>query len=123
MNKSITLPIAIVIGAAIIGVSLYMIQVNKQDSIERQKQWDLDLKEREFEADQAKIETERIDEEDAATFANEMKCQNLLPDIKRRWFNVAGISYSSSWNECVVKYKDTTTGEMEESPLSSMQDN
>ena len=60
MKEKITIPIAIVIAAAILGLSLYLIQVSKQKSIKRQQQIEMDQREQEkLEEQQAKEESEQ----------------------------------------------------------------
>ena len=103
MSKTkINLPVAIIISSAILGFSLYQIQISKQESIERQQATEVD--------------NQKKDE----AFANELKCQGLLKDLKARWNNVVGIRYSDLLNTCMVKY--TIGGVVEESPVENMQD-
>jgi len=91
--KDVSIPIAIIISTIILGGFLYSIQINKQNSIERQQKY--------------------VD-----SFGNELKCQNLLKDLRNRWGNVVGIYYSEFWNTCMVKY--TEDGEVLESRIENM---
>lgn len=53
-------------------------------------------------------------------FNNEMKCQDMLNQLKSRWDNVIGIYYSKVYNTCMVKYvKD---GVVKESKIENMKD-
>ncbi len=113
MKEKITLPAAIVISAVILAIGFYAVQYNKQQSIEKQQQIELKAK---AEVDQTKAEKDKAD----AIFSNNLKCQTLLKDLKQRWNNVIGISYSDWQNTCIVKY--TKGGKTLEAPVESMQD-
>lgn len=121
MDKNkLVLPIGILLGCIILGGFFYASQINKQKSIEKQQQIELQAK---AEADQAQKEADQVkaDKDTAdATFSNNLKCQTLLKDLKQRWNNVVGIYYSSLLNTCIVKY--TVKGETQESPVEDMQD-
>jgi len=91
--KDVSIPIAIIISSIILGGFLYAIQVNKQNSIEKQQVY--------------------VD-----SFSNELKCQSLLKDLRSRWNNVVGIYYSEEWNTCMVKY--TEDGEVSEGRIENM---
>ena len=130
MKKSrISLPIAIVLASIIVSGFFYAVQVNKQRSIEKQVLWQLEQDQKEFEAEEAsqRIEDLKKGAEDArrqeeVEFENNLKCQDLLIDLKKRWNNVTGIYYSKWQNTCIVKYRDTDTGEDEEAPIEDMAD-
>ena len=125
-NKLI-FPITILLASIILGGFYYASEVNKQKSIERQQQIDLQVK---TEADRVKAEQERIKiEKDNANeiFTNNLKCQTLLKDLKERWNNVIGIYYRGvtknifeRQNTCIVKF--TEKGEVKESAIEDMQD-
>lgn len=119
--KDLTIPAAIIISAAIIGGSLYAIQINKQKSIEKQTLMQIEA-EKEIELNKLRAQENKKEQEDMdAKFANELKCQQLLSDLKKRWDNVVGISYSPLWNTCMVKY--TENGETKTGKIEDMQDN
>ena len=119
--KELTIPIAFIISAFIIGGFLYAIQINKQNSIEKQTQMKIDA-DRDVELGKLRLQEEKQLQEDRNDeFVNELKCQELLSDLKKRWNNVVGVSYSSSWNTCMVKYTDDD-GETQSSPVEDMQD-
>lgn len=111
-NKLI-LSISILVASIILGGFFYASQVNKQQSIERQQEIELQNDNREAEA---KAEQDKADK----NFSNNLKCQTLLKDLKQRWNNVVGIYYSEWQNTCIVKYTDN--GETEEGPIEGMQD-
>jgi len=107
------LPIAIVIAAVVLAVGLYAVQYNKQESIERQQQRDL----REDRA-QTTAENER-----AELMSKQDECRSLSSGVMKQWNNVIGVTYDDElWEECVVTYTDTETGEIETAPLRLMQD-
>ncbi len=105
INK-ISLPATILIVGVILGGFYYMSQINKQNSIERQQQLEL-------EAERKKTEEQ----------LKQKECESLSDGVKKRWNNVMGVTYDGGlWKECVVTYTDTETGEVEVSPLRFMQD-
>lgn len=114
------LPISILLGCIVLGGVYYASEVNKQKSIEKQQQIELQAKaeaeQAQKTADQAKADKEKAD----ADFSNNLKCQTLLKDLKMRWNNVVGIYYSDWQNTCIVKYTDK--GITQEAPIESMQD-
>ena len=112
MNRLI-LPSAIVVGALIIGGFFYGVQVNKQQSIERQQKIELDEKNKQAELDKASKKEKDI-------FDRKLQCDGLLSKLKDRWNNVAGIYYDEFQNTCIVKYWDK--GKIQESALEDMQD-
>jgi len=93
---------AIVIGAISLAVAFYLVQVDKRESIERQQ----------------------ITENKRAELATKQKeCESLSSGVKDQWNNVVGVTYDSEfWEECVVTYTDTKTGEIQTSPLRLMKD-
>ena len=112
-NIKLTLPVTILLSCIILGGFFYASQVSKQKSTERQQQIELQAKK----ADEA--------------FNNNLKCQNLLKDLKERYSNVVGIYYKGESgnmfkdillgkNTCIVKY--TKDGETLEAPIEHLQD-
>ena len=109
----LTLPVTILLSCIILGGFFYASQVSKQRSIEKQQQIELQAKK----ADEA--------------FNNNLKCQDLLKDLKTRYSNVVGIYYKGESgnvfddillgkNTCIVKY--TKNGETLEAPVEHLQD-
>ncbi len=113
-KKEFVLPVSIVLASIILGSFFYAIQINKQDSIERQQRLKISYEERVAEKNTEEESEEKV-------FANNLKCQSLVKELKQRWYNVVGIRYSEILNTCIVKYMDN--GEVEESPIENMQDN
>ena len=92
-------PIAIVISAIIIGGSLYAIQINKQDSIERQQRIELEFKKKEVEA-----KTEQEQKEYIAKRKGE--CYEIEQKERKNWNNIEGHYYDEMRDVCEVKYKN-----------------
>lgn len=110
-KQKLFLPISIVLGCTILGGFFYAIQINKQDSIERQ-QYEA-LKREDFER-QIEIKQEELK-------MKQNECESLSSGVMKKWNNVMGVTYDNIvWDECVVTYTDTKTGEVKTSPLSSM---
>ena len=112
-TNNITLPMAIVISAVVLGISFYAVQDSKQKSIERQQAIELGEEKKERDEDNKRAELKLKQEE----------CESLSSGAKNKWNNVLGVTYDSElWKECVVTYTDPDTGEVETSPLRFMQD-
>ena len=95
ITEKITLPVATVISAVVLVIGFYVVQYNKQQSIERQQILKLQQEE----------------------------CNSLSSGAKQQWSNVVGVTYDSEfWKECIVTYTDTETGKIKTSPLRLMQD-
>lgn len=104
---NITMPMAIIIGAVIFSFSFYLVQKNKSDSIEQQNRINtiLDMEKRNLQV--------KRDE-----------CESLSAGVKKQWSNVVGVTYDEVlWEECVVTYIDTESGETEKAPLRFMKTN
>ena len=94
MDKNkLVLPITILLASIVLGGFYYASQINKQKSIEKQQQLELQAKaeinQSKLEADRAearvdKIEAEKKVAKDKANdvFSNNLKCQALLKDLK-----------------------------------------
>ena len=92
-------PIAIVISTIIIGGSLYAIQINKQDSIERQQRIELEFKKKEAEA---KIEQEQKE----YVAKRKSECYEIEQKERKNWNNIEGHYYDEIRDVCEVKYKN-----------------
>lgn len=86
---NITLPIAIVIGAAILGISMYMIQANKQESIEKQKTQEL-----QHEKELLIMQQQKEDEIRAMEELDKLNAKNAYDDCMDEAYN----SYVATWN-------------------------
>jgi hypothetical protein len=112
-KAGISISAAIVIAAAILGIAFYVIQSDKQQSIERQQQL-------ERQAEQA---VKSLENKRAELKLKQDECESLSDGVKKRWGNVLGVTYDETlWKECVVTYTDPETGEVETSPLGQMKD-
>ncbi len=97
LNK-LSLPVVIIIASIILGGFFYASQVNKQKSIEKQQQIDLQVKK---EADKAKAEQDKKE----YVAKRKSECYNIYLQEKKNWSNVKDFSYSEARDVCLVKYK------------------
>lgn len=108
-NKDLYLPAAVVLGCVALAISFYFVQVDKRASIERQQS----------------IENERalFERKQSEISSKQKECEQLSAGVMKKWNNVMGVTYDSDfWEECVVTYTNTETGEVETGPLNLMQD-
>ena len=100
MNKDkLIYPIAIVISTIIIGGSLYVIQVDKQHSIERQQRIELEFKKKEAEA--------KIEQEQKKYIAKRKgECYEIEQKERKNWNNIEGHYYDEIQDICIVRYKN-----------------
>jgi nitrogen fixation-related uncharacterized protein len=111
-NNKLTLPISILMGCIILGGFFYKIQIEKQASIERQQ-------ERQLQDDRLQKNINNALEE---LKLKQKECESLSAGVIKKWNNVMGVTYDNDvWKACVVTYTDTKTGEVETSPLEFMQ--
>lgn len=114
MDKNkLLLPISILLGSIILWYFFYIIQISKQESIEKQQEIKLQI-------DNHELEMKDRREREEKKFTNNLKCQTLLKDLKQRWNNVVGIYYSEQQNTCIVKYMEKWL--TEEAPIEDMED-
>ncbi|HRY37073.1 MAG TPA: hypothetical protein P5230_04380 [Candidatus Magasanikbacteria bacterium] len=112
-KQKLILPVSILFGFLILGTFIYISQVNKQNSIEKQQR--VQLQEEKQQQDlKNTIEELKLKQEN---------CKSLSSGVMKKWNNVMGVTYDNDfWKECVVTYTDTETGEVNTSPLSAMKD-
>lgn len=113
-KEKLILPISILLASIVLGGFFYASQINKQESIERQQR--------------AKLQDDKLQQETKNNLEDlklkQEECKALSVGVMKKWNNVMGVIYDSKvWQECVVVYTDTKTGEVETSPLRFMQDN
>jgi len=106
LNK-ILLPATIIIASLILGGFFYASQVNKQKSIERQQEINLQEDRRLEEAEAAQAEKEYI-----AKRKNE--CYSIYEKERDAWNNVRGVSYSEARDICIIKYESTEPSKSKE---------
>jgi len=112
INK-LTLPTTIIITSLILGGFFYASQVNKQKSIEKQQEIELQDDRQQQEVKNA-LEDLKL---------KQGECKALSAGVTKKWNNVMGVTYDNDlWKECVVTYTDTKTGEVTTSPLRFMKD-
>ena len=106
LNK-LTLPVTILIASLIVGGFLYAAQVNKQRSIERQQEIEIQ-------------EARRVNDEKAELARKEYvakrknECYDIYLQEKKSWNNVKDFSYSEVRDICVVKYKSSEPAKTKE---------
>jgi len=105
-NNKLIWPIAVVISSLILGGSLLFIQINKQNSIEKQKQLDVEQEEakliQEKEADEA--EAEQSQKEYVANRKND--CLDIYKTEDEKWNNIQGWRYDETDDRCYIRYKN-----------------
>lgn len=79
-NKLI-LPVAIVLGSLIVGGFVFATQVNKQNSIERQKQWEIEQEDKKLQA-----EEDKLSEEKSEKIRNELKLSICLDGANDKYW-------------------------------------
>jgi len=98
MNK---IMITAIICSIILGLSFYSIQINKQESIERQKQMEMDQKDKQLEAEQDKLDA--VQNEKAN---NEILLDACLVDADTEYFNYAKLNWKiqDDWSVWATDY-------------------
>ena len=108
------LSLGIVVGCAFLAISFYYVQIDKRESIEKQSA-----------IENERAQTQRSQESETAILKSKRdECESLSVGVRKKWNNVMGVTYDSElWQQCVVTFTDTKTGEVKTSPLSFMKDN
>ncbi len=96
---AISLPIAAIISAIVLGVSFYAVQINKQKSIEKQQILEIQ-KEREIE--EAKV----LQTQKEYQAKRKSECLNIYKTESDKWNNVRGWRYSEKDELCFIRYKE-----------------
>lgn len=98
INK-LSLPATIILASFILGGFFYVTQANKQRSIEKQQQLEL----------QAKSEQDRTKaEQDKKEYAADRKsdCLKIYETESEKWNNVRGWRYDETGDQCYIRYKE-----------------
>jgi len=98
-NKLI-LPASIVIGCFILGAFFYVIQSEKQDSIERQQRLTIEAN-KEVEKGKTELEQKKYISE------KKQDCLNIYKIEDGKWNNVDGWDYDDTKDICYIEYKQT----------------
>lgn len=96
------LPIAIVLASLILGGSFYSIQVNKQESIERQQAMELEYKKN---LDQEELELKKLASEKEHEDSRRLECLKIYQTESDKWNNTTGYEYVAEDDICYVSYK------------------
>jgi len=97
----LSLPVTILLASIILGGFFYAIQINKQESIERQQQV-----ERLFKQGQARIQQEQDKKEYIAD--RKQDCLNIYKTESDKWNNVKGWRYNEIDDDCLIRYKNSS---------------
>lgn len=98
----LAIPAAIVFGCIVLAFAYYTVETNKNAAIQRHQS---------------------LEDEKKVLEGKREECASLSPGVRAKWNNVMGVTYDAElWEECVVTYTNTETGEVETSPLRLMQD-
>jgi len=106
INKN-KLFLAIIISSIILGGFFYIIQINKQKSIERQQMAKLEEDKRIEDAKMEQIKKEY-------TAKRKKECYDLYLQEKKQWINVKDFDYSKVRDVCIVIYKSSKPGKSKE---------
>lgn len=99
VNK-IILPATILLASLILGGFYYLVQANKQKSIERQQQ---------IEIEQKKVEVEQENETQKKEYIANQKdsCLTIYKQESSKWNNVNSWRYDPQEDECYIQYRET----------------
>ena len=100
MNKEkLILPISIILWAIIIWWSFLFIQINKQNSIEKQKQMEITFKEKELNIKKEEKNREYISK-------RKKECMELYKTESKKYNNTTSYEYTITSDICFIEYKD-----------------
>lgn len=97
ISSKLTLPIAIILGAALIWGSYYAAEINKQSSIERQQAASVALT-------KEKMNREAQENRAEHTSKRKKECYEIYEKESKKWSNAYDYWYNESKDECVVNY-------------------
>lgn len=101
--KYIVLGLSLILFAFIIWWSLYYVEKNKSESIEKQKSWELNQEQQKIQQLEDKLSIEK--KEYSAKRSKE--CNDIYYNETKRFNNVLWANYDSVRDKCVVSYKST----------------
>lgn len=100
ITEKITLPIAIVVAAVIFGIAFYIVQSNKQQSIEKQQALELQ--------EQKVIEEAKAEQAQKEYVAKrKTDCLDIYKTEGAKWNNVRGWRYDENDDLCYITYKES----------------
>lgn len=110
ITQKLSLPIAIVLASIILGGFFYAVQVNKQNSIERQQELELQEERRQHEAEllEQRIAEEGKSEQAKKEYVADRKkdCLSIYETEADKWNNVQSWRYDEDLDTCYIRYKD-----------------
>jgi len=109
-KKRLILPVSIIIGCLILGGFFYLVQVNKQASIETQQRLKI-ASEKEIEESkllaQAEIDLAKSELENKKYISEKKNdCVNIYKTEDEKWNNVNGWRYDEENDICYIEYKE-----------------
>lgn len=107
LNKNkLIWPVAIVIASLVLGGAFYMVQINKQQSIERQQKLEIEQKEAELLLQQQSDEREAEQTNKEYIASRKSDCLDIYNTEQDEWSNVQGWRYDEVSDRCYIRYKD-----------------
>lgn len=97
--KNLSIPVTILLASVVLGGFYYATQTQKQASIERQQQLEIQAESAKHEA-----EEERKAKEYSASRKND--CLKIYSTESEKWNNVTGWRYNEYEDVCYVRYRD-----------------
>lgn len=100
INK-LAIPLAVVISSIVLGVFFYAVQINKQDSIEKQQ--DLEMQ---YKKEQDNINFVRLQEQEKAEHVQDRRseCLKIYQTESDKWNNTTGYEYVPEDDICYISY-------------------
>jgi len=104
--KRFIIPSSILLGCVILGGFFYASQINKQKSIEKQKQMDLVVQQDELKAKEEAAQLKVEQDKKEYIVKRKKDCYDLENSEREKWSNVVDSNYSETEDICIVRYKD-----------------
>ena len=105
-KEKFLMPITILLSAIILGVSYFTVQINKQQSIEKQQRLKIEFDEtvetQKMEKEKREIEKEERD----YVIKRRNDCSEIEQRERKNWNNVDGHHYDEIRDICIIRYKD-----------------
>lgn len=105
-KEKFLIPITILLSAIILGVSYFTVQINKQQSIEKQQRLKIEFDEtvetQKMEKEKREIEKEERD----YVIKRRNDCSEIEQRERKNWNNVDGHHYDEIRDICIIRYKD-----------------
>lgn len=119
MNKNkLILPVSIIIGCFILGGFFYLIQLNKQSSIEEQQRlkitYEKEVEDAKLQA-QTEIDLAKTELEEKKYLADRKNdCMSIYETENKKWNNVTGWRFDEDKDKCFIEYRENKAKTEEE---------